>query len=762
MKYALARAIDADLQGGGTMKKYVLVRATSILGSAATVALAAASCGSSEDLAEAVSSVELDQSNSPFTQPSPAGEMYLDSRSASLPAPLPRATSHAEVASEPPQLISGAPGTDVLVNDPTDDTPENTTQSETSMAVRGNTICAGYNNSGPGGFSGLSRSTNLGTTWTDLNGIGQSGDPVLAVDQGTGTFYYGEIATIGGNPAIGVARSTDDCQTFGAAVDASPVSSGLAGTILNDKPWVAVDNTGGANDGNVYVCWTRFFDTNGDGNADSSELRFSRSLDGGLTYQDEQILQPNGTAPFGCSVGVGPNGEVHVAWADRAGATANDIRFRSSVDAGLTFSTTISVSTGNRHPGTDNIVNCGGGDMRPALNGDIRMLHQAWMAVDTTGGAFDGNIYVTWASDPAGGVDQSDVFLSRSTNGGATWSAPLQLGAGGGATDQFEPFVAVGGAGAVGVAWYDRRNDAANNLNIDVFRAFSTDGAANFGALARVTDVSFPVPPINPNFDPGVVNCYMGEYISVAADANNFYYMWGDNRNTLVTPAFPGGRPDPDVFFDAELAPNFAPTADICADVFAECKAQNSPVQLDGTCSSDPEGQALTFLWSSPTCTFADPTVAKPTALCPIGVNAVTLVVTDSRGASSAPDTATVTLVDTTPPVVDVTLSPNVLRPPNHKLRTIHATVAVTDACDPNASFVLTSITSDEPDEGLGDGNFPNDIQGALFGTPDTQFLLRSERSGRGDGRIYTVVYTASDASGNDATDSAFVKVPHN
>jgi uncharacterized repeat protein (TIGR01451 family) len=131
----------------------------------------------------------------------------------------------------------------------------------------------------------------------------------------------------------------------------------------------------------------------------------------------------------------------------------------------------------------------------------------------------------------------------------------VQLGSGGGQTDQFEPFVEVAGAGAVSVAWYDRRNDATNNFNIDVYKTFSDDGGASFGSLVRVTDVSFGVPPINPNFDVGVAQCYMGEYIAIAGDARNFYYLWGDNRDTVIDAAFPLGRPDPNVYFELEVAP---------------------------------------------------------------------------------------------------------------------------------------------------------------------------------------------------------------
>jgi hypothetical protein len=128
-----------------------------------------------------------------------------------------------------------------------------------------------------------------------------------------------------------------------------------------------------------------------------------------------------------------------------------------------------------------------------------------------------------------------------------------------------------------------------------------------------------------------------------------------------------------------------------------------------------------------------------------IGTTIVTFTATDYCGNSSS-CSATVTVEDTTPPEIEVTLSLYELWPPNHKLVEIDATVAVTDVCDPEAGFVLTSITSNEPDNGLGDGDVENDIQDADFETADTNFKLRAERSGTGEGRTYTIVYTAYDS----------------
>ena len=116
---------------------------------------------------------------------------------------------------------------------------------------------------------------------------------------------------------------------------------------------------------------------------------------------------------------------------------------------------------------------------------------------------------------------------------------------------------------------------------------------------------------------------------------------------------------------------------------------------------------------------------------------------------------------DATPPTLQVSVSPSILSPPNHKMALITATISAQDNLDPNPTVELVSITANEPVKGRGDGNTDPDIDEAAFGTDDRTFLLRAERSGTGTGRIYTITYRARDAAGNTTTASATVTVPH-
>jgi hypothetical protein len=81
---------------------------------------------------------------------------------------------------------------------------------------------------------------------------------------------------------------------------------------------------------------------------------------------------------------------------------------------------------------------------------------------------------------------------------------------------------------------------------------------------------------------------------------------------------------------------------------------------------------------------------------------------------------------------------------------------------DAPVDLVLTSVTSDQPDDGLGDGHTSGDVQEADLGTADLSFSVRSERAGVGpNGRTHTATYTATDGSGNQTVATGTVHIAH-
>jgi VCBS repeat protein/FG-GAP repeat protein len=151
------------------------------------------------------------------------------------------------------------------------------------------------------------------------------------------------------------------------------------------------------------------------------------------------------------------------------------------------------------------------------------------------------------------------------------------------------------------------------------------------------------------------------------------------------------------------------------------------------------------------------------------GYHLVHLKVTDRSGVSSTAGKSFL-VDDTTPPRMSLSLSPNILWPPNHQLVDIVGLISAQDTCG-DTTVTLEEVTSSESDDapGTGDGNTSGDVQGVDLGTPDIAFSLRSERDSHGPGRVYRVTYRATDSAGglpnscgrgNSTTQAATVIVP--
>jgi probable HAF family extracellular repeat protein len=112
---------------------------------------------------------------------------------------------------------------------------------------------------------------------------------------------------------------------------------------------------------------------------------------------------------------------------------------------------------------------------------------------------------------------------------------------------------------------------------------------------------------------------------------------------------------------------------------------------------------------------------------------------------------------DTTAPTINtMAATPSVLWPAHHQLVPVEVTVDATDDSGEAPVCQIASVLSSEPDNGLGDGDTASDIQldGSLAVT------LRAERSGRGPGRVYTIVVGCGDEAGNQAQGNVVVNVP--
>lgn len=443
-----------------------------------------------------------------------------------------------------------------------------TTESETSAALNGSIVVVGYNSSrqagllGSGGWNSLSGyawSNNGGGSFTDAgfvpNGTAKlEGDPALGYDS-AGTLYYASIGVDGsGISRIFVSKSTTTTTpvTFAAPVAVAGLLSGTSP--FQDKEMLAVDTSGGPYNGRVYVAWSEFatiFDSN------PRLLVAASTSQSPLTFGATQALSPAMGGNHGALPAVGPNGDVFVAWSTFSSfgsPSTTTLNVAKSTNGGGTFTGPTVVTTY-----TSTVSDMGTGGV------SVRTRAFPYLAIDKTppGSATRGNLYIVFQARPTSSASpRSEIFFTRSTDGGTTWSPPRDITSGPAATlnadstgnDNWLPSISVSPVtGHIKVLFYSRREDMMNQ-NIRVYETGSTDAGVTWYERPYSSIAFRP----STGYDPLLVPTYMGDYISAVAGSSGILGAWGDARNACAppgaasAPCSPSGRGDQDAWSLAE------------------------------------------------------------------------------------------------------------------------------------------------------------------------------------------------------------------
>jgi hypothetical protein len=446
--------------------------------------------------------------------------------------------------------------------------PPGTVQNEVRIAVdpgNSNNIFTAYNDligSGSPTPTGISYSSDGGVSWLDTQlstpthpatgaTLNHIFDPYLAFAPGNNA-YAGYIATtFAGGPGVGesgifIERSTNGGATWSGptTIDSDlPFAAGPPASYrFNDRPDMATNPAGllgvtwikdvgsGAPTSDIYFSWSNPPGASGPGNP--TGLGFSSSI----TINDG----PNGidfaNAP---SIAMHPTGKTYVAWIDVNVTVANASTGTIKID-----STTLpAVGPPGPPPptpffGTDvNVV---------TIDPSPRSVTTLLGSPDSQGTfsypsiAVDGNdptgntVYLTYAAEVTGTGDEGDIFFTKSTNGGTTWSTPLRVNDDLTTNDQVHPEIAVKPNGDIDIVWYDKRSSPSDDM-WDVYITRSVNGGASFAPNLPVTDAPFLTP-----LDSGGAP-WFGEYLGLTIDPNT---------NDALISFTKRGDTNGDVFFD--------------------------------------------------------------------------------------------------------------------------------------------------------------------------------------------------------------------
>src|SRR2546428_2769192 len=286
-----------------------------------------------------------------------------------------------------------------------------------------------------------------------------------------------------------------------------------------------VDNTPSSpHYGRAYVSWNNYALGN-------QPIQVVYSDNGGTTWTAATTVY---SAAFirNVQITTGPDGRVFIAGMNEGGGGLTGPRTNMMFysDNGTTW-TTVTMGGTFLGPGVATcgyfaaMFSTGGGYWRHMGRGDV-------------GGGPSGIIHYAYAQHGAGS-DPGDIYYTRSTNNGATWSTPLRLDGDTGTRAQWQPSLSATPDGHLLASWYDARNTTGNSF--ERWGRISTNNGSTWDPPSVISDVVSPL-PLQP--DPGIQACYTGDYDRSYGNNAWFNTTWVDGRVAI------NGTNQQDVFFD--------------------------------------------------------------------------------------------------------------------------------------------------------------------------------------------------------------------
>ncbi len=357
-------------------------------------------------------------------------------------------------------------------------------------------------------LNGYYYSKNGGKRWKSKSlesPYGVYGDPVLVFDT-IGRPYYFHLSSYTETSHLDriICQSADNvCGQFNEGTFPKP-----NGTKVQDKHWIVVNPK--TND--LYMTWTQFDAYNSADSKDSSIIVFSKSSDQGKTWSDPLRISKFGgdcldddETVEGAVPAVGPNGELYVTWAGPKG-----LLMQKSLDGGDTWLSE-EVQLGKQWGGwTLEIPGMDRANGLPVLKCDL------------SNGQNRGTLYLNWC-DQRNGEENTDVFIMKSTDGGATWSEAIKVNQDDSQKHQFYTWMDVDqSSGYIYFVYYDRRNHSDNQT--DVYMSVSKDGGKTF------IDTKLSKTPFTPSED-----VFFGDYLNIAAVNGVIRPIWPRMDDDLIT-----------------------------------------------------------------------------------------------------------------------------------------------------------------------------------------------------------------------------------